>query len=56
MIAGGGTGGHIYPGIAMYNALKRAVDDVDVLFVGARSGVDLMALAQLAGPIGEIII
>jgi UDP-N-acetylglucosamine--N-acetylmuramyl-(pentapeptide) pyrophosphoryl-undecaprenol N-acetylglucosamine transferase len=50
MIAGGGTGGHIYPGIAMYNALKRAVDDVDVLFVGARSGVENKIFPELGLP------
>lgn len=40
MIAGGGTGGHAYPGIALYRALKRRVDDVSVMFVGAKSGVE----------------
>jgi UDP-N-acetylglucosamine--N-acetylmuramyl-(pentapeptide) pyrophosphoryl-undecaprenol N-acetylglucosamine transferase len=40
MIAGGGTGGHVYPGIAMYEALRRRVGDVEVLFVGARAGVE----------------
>jgi UDP-N-acetylglucosamine--N-acetylmuramyl-(pentapeptide) pyrophosphoryl-undecaprenol N-acetylglucosamine transferase len=40
MIAGGGTGGHVYPGIAIYHALKRLGDGVDVLFVGAKSGVE----------------
>jgi UDP-N-acetylglucosamine--N-acetylmuramyl-(pentapeptide) pyrophosphoryl-undecaprenol N-acetylglucosamine transferase len=50
MIAGGGTGGHIYPGIAMYNALKRAVDDIEVLFVGARAGVEKKIFAELGLP------
>jgi UDP-N-acetylglucosamine--N-acetylmuramyl-(pentapeptide) pyrophosphoryl-undecaprenol N-acetylglucosamine transferase len=40
MIAGGGTGGHVYPGIAMYEALRRRVRNVEVLFVGARAGVE----------------
>ncbi len=50
MIAGGGTGGHIYPGIAMYNALKRRTDDIDVLFVGARAGVEKKIFSELGLP------
>ena len=50
MIAGGGTGGHVYPGIAMYNALKRASERVDVLFVGAKAGVEDRIFADLGLP------
>jgi UDP-N-acetylglucosamine--N-acetylmuramyl-(pentapeptide) pyrophosphoryl-undecaprenol N-acetylglucosamine transferase len=50
MIAGGGTGGHVYPGIAMYNALKRASERVDVLFVGAKAGVESGIFADLGLP------
>lgn len=50
MIAGGGTGGHVYPGIAMYNALKRASVEVEVLFVGARAGVEHRIFADLGLP------
>lgn len=50
MIAGGGTGGHVYPGIAMYNALKRSNAEVEVLFVGARAGVERTLFAELGLP------
>jgi UDP-N-acetylglucosamine--N-acetylmuramyl-(pentapeptide) pyrophosphoryl-undecaprenol N-acetylglucosamine transferase len=35
IISGGGTGGHIYPAIAIANALKEINPAVEVLFVGA---------------------
>ena len=50
MIAGGGTGGHVYPGIAIYEALRRRGGDVDVLFVGAKSGVERKILEEAGLP------
>ncbi|UCH83205.1 MAG: undecaprenyldiphospho-muramoylpentapeptide beta-N-acetylglucosaminyltransferase [Candidatus Latescibacterota bacterium] len=50
MIAGGGTGGHVYPGIAMYDALRRRVRNVEVLFVGARAGVESRIFDDLGLP------
>ena len=37
MIAGGGTGGHIYPGIAVAEALEQLEPGIEVFFMG-RSG------------------
>lgn len=34
LIATGGTGGHIYPAIALADAAKQRYDDIDILFVG----------------------
>lgn len=35
IISGGGTGGHIFPAVAIANALKRLDPDTEILFVGA---------------------
>ena len=35
IIAGGGTGGHIFPAIAIAAALEKQVPGIELLFVGA---------------------
>ena len=40
IIAGGGTGGHIFPGLAIADELKRQVQNTRVLFVGTRRGME----------------
>ncbi|MES2965939.1 MAG: glycosyltransferase [Bdellovibrionota bacterium] len=40
IIAGGGTGGHIYPGIAIARAVERLHPGLKVHFVGARGGLE----------------
>ncbi len=40
IIAGGGTGGHIYPGVAIARAIERLHPGVEVHFVGARGGLE----------------
>lgn len=41
IISGGGTGGHIYPAIAIANALKELLPQVDILFVGAEGRMEM---------------
>jgi len=40
IIAGGGTGGHIIPNIAILESLKKQVKDLDVLYVGSKKGLE----------------
>lgn len=48
IISGGGTGGHIFPAIAIADALKKKVPEANILFVGA-SGKMEMEKAPAAG-------
>src|SRR3954451_19427519 len=48
IIAGGGTGGHIFPAIAIANALKRMEPETQILFVGAKGKME-MEKVPLAG-------
>ncbi len=41
VLSGGGTGGHIYPAIAIANELKRRYPDAEFLFVGARDRMEM---------------
>lgn len=40
MIAAGGTGGHIYPGIAIAKYIQKNNTDVEILFVGTKKGLE----------------
>ncbi len=44
MIAGGGTGGHVFPGIAVADALARRTRDLDVCWVGTMRGIEAKVL------------
>lgn len=40
LITGGGTGGHVYPGLAVAEAVRRLDPASRILFVGTRSGIE----------------
>ena len=46
VIAGGGTGGHLYPGIALAKALKRNDMDIEITFVGTKQGIESKVLPR----------
>ena len=41
LISGGGTGGHIFPAIAIANALKKTNPSIEILFVGAEGRMEM---------------
>ena len=41
LISGGGTGGHIYPAIAIADALKSKNAEIEILFVGANGRMEM---------------
>lgn len=46
ILSGGGTGGHIYPAIAIANELKRRFKDAEFLFVGAKDKMEMEKVPQ----------
>jgi UDP-N-acetylglucosamine--N-acetylmuramyl-(pentapeptide) pyrophosphoryl-undecaprenol N-acetylglucosamine transferase len=46
IIAGGGTGGHIFPAIAIANAIKQLQPATDILFVGAKGKMEMEKVPQ----------
>lgn len=46
IISGGGTGGHIYPAIAIANELKTRYPDAEFLFVGAEDRMEMEKVPQ----------
>ena len=46
IIAGGGTGGHIFPAIAIANAIKKVQPEIEVLFVAAKGKMEMEKVPQ----------
>lgn len=51
IISGGGTGGHIYPAIAIANEIKVRYPKAEILFVGASDKMEMQKVPQAGYPI-----
>ena len=47
VIAGGGTGGHLFPGVALASEFQRLAADVEVVFIGADRGLETRVVPAL---------
>lgn len=51
IVSGGGSGGHIFPAIAIANAIKRRWNDADILFIGAIGRMEMEKVPAAGFPI-----
>ncbi|MFZ9074558.1 MAG: undecaprenyldiphospho-muramoylpentapeptide beta-N-acetylglucosaminyltransferase [Flavobacteriaceae bacterium] len=51
IISGGGTGGHIYPALAIATAVKENFTDAEILFVGAKGKMEMEKVPKAGFPI-----
>ena len=51
IISGGGTGGHVYPAIAIADAIKKLKPEADILFVGAKGKLEMEKVPKAGYPI-----
>jgi UDP-N-acetylglucosamine--N-acetylmuramyl-(pentapeptide) pyrophosphoryl-undecaprenol N-acetylglucosamine transferase len=54
MIAGGGTGGHIYPALAIAKALQKLDPEVEIRFVGTAQGLETKIVPKEKYPLDLI--
>jgi UDP-N-acetylglucosamine--N-acetylmuramyl-(pentapeptide) pyrophosphoryl-undecaprenol N-acetylglucosamine transferase len=50
IIAGGGTGGHLFPGLALAEEFKRRRSDTEVIFVGTEYGIEARIIPREGYP------
>ncbi len=46
IIAGGGTGGHVFPAIAIANAIKKLEPQAEILFIGAQDRLEMQKVPE----------
>jgi UDP-N-acetylglucosamine--N-acetylmuramyl-(pentapeptide) pyrophosphoryl-undecaprenol N-acetylglucosamine transferase len=51
LISGGGTGGHVFPGLAIAEEFQERDGDTRILFVGTRRGIEAWVIPQEGFPI-----
>jgi UDP-N-acetylglucosamine--N-acetylmuramyl-(pentapeptide) pyrophosphoryl-undecaprenol N-acetylglucosamine transferase len=56
LIAGGGTGGHIYPALAVASALRRRTDAPELSWVGGRRGLERELVPPSGIPLRRLVL
>ncbi len=56
IMTGGGTGGHIYPAIAIADKIMERTNDSEILFVGTRNGLESRLVPENGYPIRYITV
>ncbi len=51
VIAGGGTGGHLFPGVALAEELHKLDPEIEVTFVGTKKGIEARLIPTLGYPL-----
>lgn len=51
LISGGGTGGHIFPAIAIADAFKKRHPDAEIMFIGAKGRMEMDMVPKAGYPI-----
>ena len=54
VIAGGGTGGHLFPGIAIAEEFLKRDDQTRIIFIGTKKGIESKLLGKLGYELREI--
>jgi len=50
IITGGGTGGHIYPALAIAQGLRERLNDAEILYVGTKTGLEAEIVPKFGFP------
>lgn len=56
LLSGGGTGGHVYPAIAIASKIKETYPDAEILFVGTTNGIESEIVPKNGFPIKTITV
>lgn len=51
ILSGGGTGGHIFPAVAIADAIRQKVPDTEFLFIGAKNRMEMQKVPDAGYPI-----
>ncbi|MFC2146614.1 glycosyltransferase, partial [Acidobacteriota bacterium] len=51
VFTGGGTGGHVYPNIAIYETIKERSPDSSFLYIGTKKGAENRIVKNISQPI-----